>query len=104
MEDKKDLKNQFTLGHSDLNPMFGGPPGAQPSSTKPFFPSNDQGNLLGPGHSGFGPYVNDPYAESKQPRPSPNPFSNPPKSRYDPFGPPGHNHFGPDHDQFNPPQ
>jgi len=83
----------FGIGGDDLNPFpspFAGP---------------SHGNLVGPQHPGFGPYVRDPYGGR--------PFNGgrgdipppPPGARYDPFGPPTRGTpFGePDRDDMPPP-
>lgn len=78
-------KNPFSLGEKDKNPDF------LNNITTP-----GSGNQMGANHPGFGPQVNDPYANNKLPKP-------PTGSRSDPFGPPGHS-FVPDYDHFKPPQ
>jgi len=84
----------FGVGDTDLNP-FG------------FGPSGTGGNLVGPHHPGFGPYVTDPYGGhplGRGGRGAPHPP--PPGARIDPFGPPrsGMNPFGePDRDDMPPP-
>jgi hypothetical protein len=89
----------FGIGGNDLNP-FGSPFPVGPS------PDGATGNLIGPDHPGFGPFVNDPYGG--------NPFGGgrgnvgrgsrpPPGARYDPYGPPRGNFGEPDRDDFQPP-
>jgi len=77
----------FGIGNRDMNP-FG------------FTTPGQEGNLMGPGHPGFGPQVTDPYGAG-------HPFGGrpPPGARYDPFGPPRRgNPFGePDNDDVPPP-
>jgi len=113
---------------SGRGPAFGGPPfgvgygDVFPPPMPGFgFPGEMGGNLIGPGHPGFGPRVNDPYANdpfgyagpARLPR-----GAVPPGARFDPFGPPppgpnmprggpnfpGPNQFaGPDNDDAPPP-
>jgi len=90
----------FGVGDRDLNPTGPGLPGL------PRFPGGE-GNLIGPNHPGFGPYVTDPYAGTG---PFPGrgrgrggvPRGHPPGARFDHFGPPGFG-FEPDNDELPPP-
>lgn len=100
---------QFGVGYGD---MFPPPiPGMR-------MPGDMGGNLIGPGHPGFGPRVNDPYATDPFGVGGPNRLPRgavPPGARFDPFGPPsrpgfppnfqgGGNPFGgPDNDDLPPP-
>jgi hypothetical protein len=96
----------FGLGYGDLGypaPMPGfGIPGGEMG-----------GNLIGPGHPGFGlrldPYHSDPFGIGGPRLP---PGAVPPGARFDPFGPPARpnmprfpnqQQFGPDNDELPPP-
>lgn len=88
----------FGIGSSDLQPPFSGGGFPQPP-----------GNLIGPGHPGFGPFANDPYGGHPEGLPrrggrgGHHPFIHPPGARFDPYGPPG-TYFGePDNDEPPPP-
>jgi len=89
----------FSTGGNDVFPLPGPFEGQQGG------PGRGGGNLIGPQHPGFGPYVTDPYGGS--------PFGrgrgrgrggHPPGARFDPFGPPTTDFGNPDPDEFQPPR
>eukprot|EP01125_Pyxidicula_operculata_P001036 TRINITY_DN1091_c0_g1_i2.p1 TRINITY_DN1091_c0_g1~~TRINITY_DN1091_c0_g1_i2.p1 ORF type:complete len:311 (-),score=54.07 TRINITY_DN1091_c0_g1_i2:53-985(-) len=98
----------FATGDDDLfpGPGFGyyGPPGHGGFVPPPFQPGRGGGgSLVGPDHPGFGQPRN-PY-DRRPPNGSfgPQGVRPPPGARYDPYGPPGVNFPGPDHDHLPPP-
>jgi len=82
----------FSIGSQDLYPNFNS--GLPPSRGMGGLNSPFSGNVIGPSHPGFGPFVNDPYGGGM------GNFTNPPSgrgrgtggrvpgARFDPYGPP----------------
>lgn len=82
------FETRFNIGESDVHPM-GSFHGQNPN----------QGSLIGPNHTGFGPSVNNPYAGVSG---DGFPDSTGGFARFDPIGPPGLSRE-PDADHLRPP-